>query len=171
MVKSYTDTSKQYIVVVSPRKSKFTKIKTPFKCFDYVCNCDGRKLSKFFSWFTSLTELYWMNIFICISLANTTLWNYLILFSFFQFYRSVKSRSLAILKWSSSKGLGHMCLQMNCLWKSWITLFATKSPFSSMYTNMLLHIATYYKSSSTILAGIWFSFNVIFLLHLSLMFF
>ena len=38
LVKSYTDTSKHYIVVVSPRIIRFTKIKTPFKSFDYVCN-------------------------------------------------------------------------------------------------------------------------------------
>ena len=36
---------------------------------------------------------------------------------------------------------------------------------------MLLHIATHYKSGSTLLADIWFSFNMTFLLHLSLMFF
>ena len=92
---------------------------------------------------------------------NTLKWPNIIYLSF-NYTGPLKCRPLAVLKWSSSKGLDHMCLQMNCLWKSWITLFATKCLFSSMYTNMLLCIATYYKSGSTILAGIWFSFNMIF---------
>ena len=47
MVKSYTDANKHYTVVVGPRKIRFMKNKTPFKCFDYICNCDGWKFHKF----------------------------------------------------------------------------------------------------------------------------
>ena len=57
---------------------------------------------------------------------------------------------------------------INYLWKFWIILIATKYPFSSMYTNVLLHISTYYKSGSTILADIWFSFNIFFCTTLKL---
>ena len=98
---------------------------------------------------------------------NTLKWPNTIFLSF-NYTGALQCRSLAVLKWSSSKGLGHMCLKMNFVWKSWITLFATKCLFSSMYTNMLLHIATYYESSSTILADIWFSFNIFFCTTLKL---